>query len=178
MIASVLMMTRQFFAHTLRRKRRIIGRHGHPARTPDRLDDVPKHGIQPCVGSIISSHDAHLLQNVSMHTTGVGVFTRPGSRARSLRARQRLREVVAEFKWVVDVPFDETAAAVGIAQRACTGAMMGAIRAISRLLRRTKIAAMLNVRRVPTGTGGTWTAVQVGSIMSRAGVVARVFPTV
>jgi hypothetical protein len=56
---------------------------------------ILQHGIQPYVRSIISSHDAQFLQNVSTRAASVGVFTQPGPLAAitapklSLRGRAR-----------------------------------------------------------------------------------------
>src|SRR5450759_5036449 len=49
---------------------------------------IPQHGIQPYVRSIISSHIAQFLKNISTRAADVEVFTQPGSLAdKSSRAK-------------------------------------------------------------------------------------------
>ena len=42
---------------------------------------IPQHGIQPYVRSIISSHIAQFLKNISTRAADVEVFTQPGPKA-------------------------------------------------------------------------------------------------
>src|SRR5450830_34927 len=52
---------------------------------------IPQHGIQPYVRSIISSHIAQFLKNISTRAADVEVFTQPGSLAdKSSQAKIKL----------------------------------------------------------------------------------------
>src|SRR5450759_3087548 len=65
---------------------------------------IPQHGIQPYVRSIISSHIAQFLKNISTRAADVEVFTQPGPKADSGAAWPARYRLLLKWKTAIGLP--------------------------------------------------------------------------